>query len=121
MRQVFAEALNRWRFNVLLLGAFSAVALVLAAVGIFGVIPCTVRQRTSEIGIRIALGAQRSSIVWMVVSQSGLLPASGILIGVAGVALDGRLLRGFLYGVNPNSITGSPFMLAFAKAGVPCS
>jgi putative ABC transport system permease protein len=103
MRQVFAEALNRWRFNMLLLGAFSAVALVLAGVGIFGVISCTVRQRTSEIGIRMALGAQRSSILWMVLCQCGLLLASGILIGLAGVALEGRFLKGFLYDVNPGS------------------
>ena len=103
MRQLFAEALNRWRFNMLLLGAFSAVALVLAAVGIFGVLSCTVRQRTSEIGIRMALGAQRSSILWMVLRQCGLLLASGILIGLTGVALEGRFLKGFLYDVNPAS------------------
>jgi putative ABC transport system permease protein len=103
MRQIFAEALNRWRFNMLLLGTFSTVALVLAAVGIFGVISCTVRQRTGEIGIRMALGAQRSSIQWMVLRQCGLLLACGVLIGLAGVALEGRFLKGFLYGVNPGS------------------
>ena len=103
MRQLFAEALNRWRFNMLLLGAFSAVALVLAAVGIFGVISCTVRQRTSEIGIRMALGAQRSSILWMVLCQCGILLSGGILIGLAGAALEGRFLKGFLFGVNPAS------------------
>ncbi|HTV16614.1 MAG TPA: ABC transporter permease [Acidobacteriaceae bacterium] len=103
MRQVFADALLRWRFNMLLLGAFSAVALILAAVGIFGVTSCTVRQRTSEIGIRMALGAQRSSILWMVLRQCGLLLAGGILVGLAGVALDGSLLKEFLYGVRPVS------------------
>ena len=79
------------------------VALVLAAVGIFGVISCTVRQRTSEIGIRMALGAHRSTILLMILCQCGLLLASGILIGLAGVALEGRFLKGFLYDVNPGS------------------
>jgi len=104
MRQIFADALRRWRFNMLLLAAFSAVALVLAAVGIFGVISCTIRQRTNEIGIRMALGAQRSSIVWMVLRHCGLLLTGGVLIGVGGVALDSSLLKEFLYGVQPGSV-----------------
>jgi putative ABC transport system permease protein len=120
MRQVFAEAFDRWRFNMLLLGAFSAVALILAAVGIFGVISYTVRQRTREIGIRMALGARRSSILWMILGKSGLLLAGGMLIGLAGIALEGRFLRAFLYGVSPNS-AGILMIAAVLVTGVGLS
>jgi putative ABC transport system permease protein len=120
MRQVFAEAFNRWRFNMLLLGAFSAVALVLAAVGIFGVISYTVRQRTSEIGIRMALGARRSSILWMILGKCGLLLGGGILIGFGGIALEARFLKAFLYGVGPGN-AGILVIAVLLVAGVGLS
>lgn len=99
MRQTLAEAISRQRFNVILLGIFSSVALILAAIGIYGITSYTVTQRTHEIGIRIALGAQPSKIAKLIVGQGMLLTLIGTSIGVA-VALGlTRLLTRLLYGV----------------------
>ena len=100
---LLSDALLRWRFNMLLLGAFAAVALLLAAIGLYGVISCTVGQRTHEIGIRMALGAGRASVLRMVMRQAGILIVAGTLIGFAGLVLMSRLLKGFIYGVSPGN------------------
>jgi len=101
MRELLSDALTRWRFNMLLLGAFAGIAFFLAMIGIYGVISYTVAERTHEIGIRMALGARRSSILWMILRHGTLLLAGGTLIGLAGVAIMGHILRGFIYGVEP--------------------
>jgi putative ABC transport system permease protein len=100
LRELLADSLARWRFNMVLVGAFACIALLLAAVGIYGVISYAVAQRTQEIGIRMALGAGRSSVEWMVLRQAGVLLGAGVLAGLAGLAGTGRMLKGFLYGVN---------------------
>jgi putative ABC transport system permease protein len=89
------------RFTVALLWAFAALALVLAAVGIYGVISYSVTRRTHEIGVRMALGAERGRIAGMVVGRAALLGGAGVAFGCAGGLALTRLLRSLLYGVSP--------------------
>jgi predicted permease len=89
------------RFAVLLLAAFGLLALLLAAIGMYGVISYSVMQRTPEIGIRIALGARRAQIFAMVLSQGSRLVCIGIAIGLIGAFATTRLMTSFLYGVQP--------------------
>jgi predicted permease len=87
------------RFALLLLSGFGLLALVLASVGMYGVISYTVMQRTAEIGVRIALGAGRGQILRMVLWQGGALAGAGIGAGLAAAWMTTRLMAGFLYGV----------------------
>jgi putative ABC transport system permease protein len=99
MRELLADSISRWRFNMLLVATFAGIALLLAAVGIYGVISYAVAQRTAEIGIRIALGARRASVVWMVMRQAGIMLGAGTVVGLVGLAGLGRILKQFIYGV----------------------
>lgn len=105
-------AMAQDRFSMLLVGFFGALALLLAAVGIYGVISYSVGQRTREIGIRIALGARRESVFRMILSHGLRLTALGIVIGFVAALGVGRMLTGFLYGVR----AADP--LTFAAVGV---
>jgi putative ABC transport system permease protein len=100
MDQLVSDSLKARRFSLALLGAFAALALGLAAVGIYGVMSFTTRQRTHEIGVRMALGAQTSDIIKLVVGHGLTLALVGVTLGlVASFALT-RLLTGWLYGVS---------------------
>ena len=101
MDQLYANSLAGQRFNTLLLGIFAAVALLLAMIGVFGVINYSVTQRTHELGIRIALGAQRRDVFKLVVGQGLLLALVGVGVGAAGAVAVTRLITGLLYGVSP--------------------
>jgi putative ABC transport system permease protein len=92
------------RFNTILLGGFAALALLLAAVGIFGVISYSVAQRTQEIGIRRALGANTSSVMQLVLAQALGLTAAGVAVGVGGAYALTRLMSTLLYGVTPTDV-----------------
>jgi ABC-type antimicrobial peptide transport system permease subunit len=99
MEQVLGDSIQTERFMMLLLGSFAALALLLAAIGIYGVMSYAVAQQTREIGIRAALGASPSSLMRMVMSQGLLLAGIGVVLGLAGAAALTSLLKSYLYGV----------------------
>ena len=100
MEQRLSKSIARNRFIMMLLGLFSVMALLLAAIGIYGVMAYTVTQRTHEIGIRIALGAQTSDVLKMVVKQGITLTMIGVAVGLAGALLLTRVMTSLLYGVS---------------------
>jgi putative ABC transport system permease protein len=106
LEQVRSISVAPQRFNLLLFGLFAALALVLAAVGIYGVTAYSVAQRTREIGIRMAMGAQRGNVVGLVLGQGARHAALGVLLGLVGAFGLTRLMESLLYGVRPtDSIT----------------
>jgi putative ABC transport system permease protein len=120
MEAVLAESTEEQKFSMLMLTIFAGVALVLASVGIYGVISYNVTQRTSEIGVRIALGAQRADVIGLVVGQAMAMALAGVAIGVLLALLGGRTLSSMLFGVGPRDPlvlgTVSAFLLAIALA-----
>ncbi len=100
LEQVIAESLGERRFQTTLLVAFGAIALLLASLGIYGVVAYTVAQRSKEIGIRLALGAQRSSVLKMVMGSALRLALLGVGIGLAGAFAVTTALRNTLYQVS---------------------
>ena len=99
MEQRIAESLSRQNFNMLLLTIFAAIALLLAAIGIYGLMSYSVEQRMQEIGIRVALGAGRRDVLAMIVRQGMTLAGIGVLVGVAAAYGITRLLATLLFGV----------------------
>jgi putative ABC transport system permease protein len=105
MQQVIAEAVRQPALRTRLLGTFAALSLLLAAIGIYGVMTQSVIQRTPEIGVRVALGAQTVDLVRLVLGQGLRLAAVGIGAGVLLALLTTRILAGLLYGVKPTDPT----------------
>ncbi len=99
LRQRVGNALAKPRFNAVMLGGFAALALGLAAIGMYGVMAHFVAQRTSDLGIRMALGAQKSQVLGLVLRHGGKLVVTGMVLGVAGALGAGRLLSSFVYDV----------------------
>jgi len=125
--EIIAKSLATQRFSMILLGAFAALALLLASIGIYGVISYVVGQRTQEIGIRLALGAQRLHILRLILGRGGVLALSGVALGlVAALALT-RLMASLLYGVgatDPLTFAGVAVLLtlvALAACYIPAS
>src|SRR5260370_20412390 len=111
---VLAASIARPRFRTLLLGLFAGLALLLSGVGIYGVIAYSVSRRTNEIGLRMALGAEVTDIVRMVLRQALVLTLAGIAVGVLGAVLVTRLLTSLLDGVGPTD----PLAFAGVAAGL---
>jgi ABC-type antimicrobial peptide transport system permease subunit len=125
MQQRVELSLARRRFAMLLLAGFASVALVLATIGIYGVLAYLVGQGTREIGIRMALGATRNSIVGLVMGKGLALALFGVAVGITGALLLTRLMRSLLFGVtatDPLTFCGIPLLLvviALLATGVP--
>src|SRR3982751_4615495 len=123
--EYISRSLARPRFNALLISVFAGTALVLTAIGIYGVMAYSVAQRTNEIGIRIALGAAQSSIFRLVVGQAMTLVGISVVIGVAGAFAATRLLNSLLFGVgasDPVTFIGIVLLVsvvAFLAAWLP--
>jgi len=100
MRQLVSNSVSTRRITLVLLGLFSALALVLAAIGIYGVISYSVAQRTHEIGIRMALGAQRRDVLRMVLTQGVRIAGAGVAIGIALSLGLTRLMANLLFSVS---------------------
>jgi ABC-type lipoprotein release transport system permease subunit len=112
------QALARERFTAVLASVFGAIALALAVIGLYGIVSYNVAQRTSEIGIRMALGAERSRVVWSVFRHSLGLVAVGVLIGLPLAFIAGRTIASQLWGVgahDPSLLIGSIVLLAVAS------
>ncbi len=118
METLISGTLAQPRFNMLLLGSFAGVAMMLAAIGIYGVIAYSVAQRTREIGIRMALGAQRSHVLQMILRQSMIIIGIGLTIGLLGALVLTRWMVSLLYGVSAHDFSTYGFVLALlAGAG----
>jgi len=122
MEAVFAESIRRPTLIAQLLGAFAVLALSMAAIGTYGVLSYMVAQRRREIGIRMALGAARSTVLTQVMRQGMLLAGSGIVAGLAGALAVNRLVTSLLFGVEPMDATtlGAVVPTIAAVAAVAC-
>jgi putative ABC transport system permease protein len=119
MEQVRSESVSQRRFVLLLVAAFGALALLMAAVGVYGVMALIVAERTPEIGIRLALGAQRAAVLRLVVVQGVTLAAIGIALGVVVSLALTPLLTSQLFGIrplDPLTIAAVPALLLFVAA-----
>jgi predicted permease len=104
MQDRMQDSMARQRFSTIMLGAFSVFALILAVVGVYGVMSYLVSQGRHDIGVRMALGAQRSTIVWMVIRQAMELTAAGIVLGLLGAVLLTRVMATLLFGVSATDV-----------------
>jgi ABC-type antimicrobial peptide transport system permease subunit len=112
-----SDAGGQSQFYTVLLGTFGVVAFVLAVVGVYGVIAYSAGQRTHEMGIRMALGAQRGDVLRLVVGQAAVLAAIGITAGLCGARLLTRFLEGMLFDVSPTD----PLIFALVSAALVCA
>jgi putative ABC transport system permease protein len=110
MDELLATQVLEPRFHTLLLGCFAGIAVLLTMVGLYGVVAYSVTRRTREIGVRMALGAGRSTVLFMVVKRTLALVLIGLVLGLAGAMAGGELLRSMLFGVKPLD----PLVLAIA-------
>jgi putative ABC transport system permease protein len=119
MQEVIDQSLAGRRLNLWLLGIFAGMAVVLSAAGLYGVITYLVAQRTREIGVRVALGAQRWNVIGLVMRQAAGLTAAGILLGLLGALAVTRVIESLLYGVSARDpLTFAALALLFAAVAL---
>jgi putative ABC transport system permease protein len=114
MEEIISDSISDRQFSMVLLGTFAAVALVLSSVGLYGVISYLIGQRTHEIGIRMALGAQRMDVLKLVLGEGVKLALVGAAVGLAAALALSRLMTSLLYGVSasdPLTFAGVAFVL----------
>jgi ABC-type antimicrobial peptide transport system permease subunit len=114
MDEIISDSISDRKFSMVLLGAFAALALLLSTIGIYGVISYLIGERTHEIGIRMALGAQRKDVLTLVLSEGVRLTLLGAAIGIAAALGLTRLMANLLYGVSatdPLTFTAVPIVL----------
>jgi putative ABC transport system permease protein len=99
MEQIVSQSLAPDRFKTILYGIFAGFALLLAAIGIYGVMAFAVAQRTHEIGLRMALGSGRSKVLALILKEGVILALAGLAVGFIGTCLVGRTMKSLLYGV----------------------
>jgi putative ABC transport system permease protein len=125
VEQILSERVAQRRLNMLLLALFALVALILAAVGVYGVMNYAVTQRTHEIGVRVALGAQTRDVLRLVVGQGMKLALAGVVIGLIATLVLTRLMAGLLFGVSATdpitfvAIAALLLMVAIAACWIP--
>jgi predicted permease len=122
MNDVIATSLASRRFSLILIAVFAAIALVLSMIGIYGVVSYFVGQRTNEIGIRVALGANPGNILCAILGEGGKMAAAGIALGLAAAALLTRLMASLLFGVSPTDLLtfGAAATVLFGLTLVAC-
>ena len=125
MDELVANSLSQQRFNLLLLGAFAALALLLAAIGIYSVLSYSVRRRIQEIGIRLALGASLPDVFRMIVFEGMKPTLLGVTVGAIGALALGRVMSSFIYGIKPTdpvtflAVAGVLAMVALCATVIP--
>jgi putative ABC transport system permease protein len=110
MEEVVGETVARQRFSAVLLSAFSVLSLLLACVGIYGVLAYAVSQRRREIGVRLALGAGPGRIVWLIAGSAARMVVAGLVAGIAGALAVTRLIESLLFGIGPRDVTTFVFV-----------
>jgi putative ABC transport system permease protein len=101
LQDLLTDSMSQPRFRTFLVGAFAALALLLAGLGLYGVVAYSVSQRTTELGIRVALGAQPGNILQLVAFHAAALAGIGLVIGIGAGLAASRVMSGFLFGVEP--------------------
>jgi len=125
MNEFLSESIAPRRFSLRLLTVFSGAALLLAVMGIYGTISYSVRQRTPEIGVRLALGAQQSQVFRLILGHGLKIITVGLVLGLAGAFALSRLIRGLLFNVTPSDpltfvlVSAILFFIAILAAALP--
>jgi putative ABC transport system permease protein len=125
MEAALGESSAQRRFYMLLLALFAAIAIALAAIGVYGVMAYSVTRRTQEIGIRLALGAKHGQVLTLVMSQAAGLVAAGVVVGLIATVASGRVLAGLLFGIQGTDplllvgVTGGLVIIALLAGYVP--
>ena len=118
LEQALAESIAPRRLNLFMFSTFAAAAMFVAMIGVYGVMACSVTQRVHEIGVRMALGAQRTDVVGMLVRQGMQVTLAGIAAGLAGAVVLTRFMESLLYEVQPSDpLTFAVLTIGLATAG----